>query len=90
MAKTEIHNEKPDFLRLQAIRDEIALKAHLMKEDLRQEWHDLDTKWQKIVGDVKGVQNATLKSKDDVSAAAELLMSSVQEGFKRIRKAMTH
>ena len=73
---------------LEKARDEIKLKAHLLKSDLKDEWAKLDHDFDRLRAELAPVKRAAGESAKEVGAAARLLMDSVKEGFEKIRGAL--
>jgi hypothetical protein len=72
---------------LEKLRDEIKLKAHLLKADLKDEWVKLDRDFEKLRAELAPVRRAVGESAKDVGAAVRLLFDSVKEGFERVQAA---
>ena len=51
---------------LKQVRDEIELKIHLAAADARDEWHDLEKKWDRFRGRVDTVGKVAGEAADDV------------------------
>ncbi|MEZ6115533.1 MAG: hypothetical protein R3C28_03015 [Pirellulaceae bacterium] len=69
-------------------RDEIALKIHLGKEDLKDEWEKLEARWNQLNDDYEPAKKAAAETADDVWQAAELVGDELKSGFQKIRKSL--
>ena len=69
-------------------RDEIVLKAHLLKADAKDEWHKVDKQWEHFMSKAGQVGKEAKGASGDVSAAAKLLGEEVMKSFQRIRKSL--
>ncbi|MEP1446862.1 MAG: hypothetical protein ABJK37_12185 [Paraglaciecola sp.] len=69
-------------------RDEIVLKAHLLKADARDEWHKVDKQWEHFKSKAGQVGKEAKGASEDVSAAAKLLGEEIMKSFQRIRKSL--
>lgn len=82
-------DETPDDLslmeRLAQMRDEVRLKLHLGKEDLKEEVDRLEERWKVL--QVK-VQPAAEETAREVRAAAKDLMSELHKGYQRVKDAL--
>ncbi len=69
-------------------RDELALKIHLGKEDLKDEWEKLDDKFAQLSSDYEPLKGAISESADDVWESLKLVGEELKNGFNRIRKSL--
>jgi len=69
-------------------RDEINVKLHLAKAEVRDEWDTLETKWEDVKGKMITVNEAASQTKESVAAAAGLLVDEIKQGYERIKKAL--
>ncbi len=69
--------------RLKTERDEIALKVHLASMELKDEWEELETKWDQFSS-----RAGFDKTADGVESAVELLGDELKRGYARLRKAL--
>lgn len=76
--------------RLEQLRDELRLQAHLLKADMKKELEDLEKKFQKLKRDANAnqVKRATEKSVEEISDATRLLLDTVRDGLTRVRKSL--
>ncbi|WP_339720060.1 hypothetical protein [uncultured Paraglaciecola sp.] len=69
-------------------RDEIVLKAHLLKADAKDEWQKVDKQWEHFKSKAGQVSKEAKGASEDVSAAAKLLGEELIKSFQRIRKTL--
>jgi hypothetical protein len=69
-------------------RDEINVKLHLAKAEVRDEWDKLEPKWEEVKGKMATVSEAAGQAAESVTAAAGLLADEIKEGYDRIKKAL--
>ncbi len=74
--------------KLEQMRDELRLQAHLFKADMKDEWGNLEEKLSKIKGNLRPVQKAAEDTLEDIGEATGLLIDSVFDGFKRLRDSL--
>lgn len=74
--------------RLKQERDELKLKVRLGTADLRNEWDELEEKWEGLRGRLKQAADAADDAGDDIRAAARLLADELKEGYDRVRKRL--
>lgn len=67
-------------------RDEIALQIHLARAELRDEWEELEQKWQHMRAKGSEVLDAADQSSEEIWAAVLLLRDELKAGYRRIRE----
>ena len=88
MAKSGRDRLKDELEKLEQMRDELRLQAHLFKADMKDEWADLDKKFDKIKQELRPVRKAAEETLDEVGEATGLLIDSVFDGFRRLRDSL--
>lgn len=73
---------------LRQLRDEIHLKAHLLRSDLSDRLAELEAHWREIERDTRPVRGAVGESARGVGHATAELIGSLKQGYHRIREAM--
>ena len=66
-------------------RDEIQLKLHLGKEELKDEWDALEKKMQQLEVKAKDVQGAAAEASEGIVSAAKLLGDELKKGYEKVR-----
>ncbi len=79
---------KEKFSQLQSARDELRLKAHLFKADMKDEWEELEEKWAKARRDIKPALDAAKEASENISEAHSLLLDELKDGYKNIQKKL--
>jgi hypothetical protein len=74
--------------KLEQLRDELRVQAHLFKADMKKEYEDLEKKFQKLRTSTNPVRRAAKESADEVTEATRLLFDTVLDGMKRLRKSL--
>jgi uncharacterized coiled-coil DUF342 family protein len=69
-------------------RDELAMKIHLGKDELKDEWRDLNEKLVHLSKRFEPLKDAAGETSEDVWEALKLVGEEVKNGFNRIRKAL--
>jgi hypothetical protein len=75
---------------LAQLRDEIRLKAHLLRADLRDEFNRLETEWQRLNRELEPLKDAAAESAKELSFSTRQVFRSLRHGYERIRDAMRH
>ena len=74
--------------KLEQMRDELRLQAHLFKADMKDEWKGLEKKLENIRRELRPLKKAAGETIDDVGEATGLLIDSVFDGFKRLKDSL--
>jgi hypothetical protein len=75
--------------KLKRERDELALKIHLGKKEMLDEWEQLETKWNHLKT-VKGppMKEAAAETARGVGSALEQAAAELKKGYDKIRKIL--
>lgn len=68
---------------LKRLRDELELKMHLASMEAREEWQELEGKWERFSSRAR-LEDST----EGVGDALELLGEEIKRGYKRLRAAL--
>ena len=79
---------KDELEKLEQMRDELRLHAHLFKADMKDEWESLEKKLEGVRRELRPVQDAAEQTLDEIGEATGLLIDSVFDGFKRLRDSI--
>jgi chromosome segregation ATPase len=82
---TEESRRRQVMEKLRQERDEIRLKLHLGKAELKEEWDALERKWEHLEGRMKGVAEEARESSREVGAAFGVVADELGEAYRRIR-----
>jgi hypothetical protein len=74
--------------KLEQMRDEIQLKIHLAAADVRDEWTEVEKKFQHVRGRAGRVAEAAEDAAEGVGDALELAAKEVREGFEKIKNLL--
>ena len=69
-------------------RDEIRLQIHLAKAGVREEWQEMEKKWEELTAKAAVIGRETGKSSREVFEAVKLVADEVRHGYERIRKRL--
>lgn len=69
-------------------RDELALKVHLGKADLKDEWERMTEKLDALSRDYEPFREAVGETAENVVSSLKLVGEEIQNGFHRIRKSL--
>jgi hypothetical protein len=74
--------------RLRTERDELAVKTHLARAEIRDEWRALEQRWHEFERRAQVAGSEARQAGADVGAALKLLGEELAQAFQRIRKAL--
>ncbi len=74
--------------KLRTERDELRLRMHLARAEVRDEWEKVERKWAHIEQKAPDVATSAGAATRDVAAAAKLLGEEIRHGYQRIREAL--
>ena len=74
--------------KLKAQRDELKVQMHLAKAELREEFDDLERKWEHIEGRLEKAGHEAKESAEDVGAALSTVADEIGSAYQRTKKAL--
>ena len=72
---------------IEQLRDELRVKAALLRADMRDELAALEKQWAKIERDLEPVREAVGATAKEVGASTMELLKTVRAGYERVRAA---
>lgn len=79
-----------DFESLEALRGEVAIQSHLLKADIADRFHRLEKDWAELRLQMQRMRATTASSAENITAATQLLVESVKDGYEKIKVALAH
>jgi hypothetical protein len=73
---------------LRRLRDELRVRMHLAKQEARDEWVELEKKFEHLRGRLEVVGKVAKESAEDVAEALELVGQELRKGYEKIRKLL--
>jgi len=73
---------------LQIDRDKIKLQLHLLNMEAKEEWNELEKKYEHFKTKASKVTEVAEDSAGDVGEALKLVGEELREGYKRIKKSL--
>lgn len=73
---------------LAQLRDEVQLKIHLARADMKSLWEELETKWTLLQSQLGGLRVAKREAVADLQAVARALMNELEHGYLRIKNSL--
>jgi len=75
-----------EFEPLQTARDELRVRLHLGKAEIRDRWELLEKSWQHAEAKLKTIRKEAEESSEDIADALRLLADEIREGYEHLRK----
>ena len=69
-------------------RDELNVKLHLAKAEVRDEWAKLETKLEEVKSKMSTVGQEAGKTAESVGVAMGLAVDEIKKGYERLRKSL--
>jgi hypothetical protein len=83
-----IERSEKMFKELKMERGELKVQLHLLNMDAKEEWEELEKKYEKFKTKASIVADATEDSAEEVVEALKLVGEELRKGYKRIRNSM--
>jgi hypothetical protein len=74
-----------DWTNLAQLRDELRIKAHLLRADLRDEWEALEHRFTTLERETRPVREAVGTSAKELGTSGLAVLESLGQGYRRIR-----
>ena len=69
-------------------RDELRVQIHLAKAEAKDEWQELEKKWEVLENKLAALKRETKDASKDIGAALGVLSEEIANAYKRIRKKL--
>ena len=74
--------------KLKQERDELRVQIHLAKAEAKDEWEELEKKWDILENKLAALKRETKDASKDIGAALGVLSEEIANAYKRIRKKL--
>ena len=74
-----------DFEQLKRIRDELRLKLHLGKAEVKDTWERLEAQWPKVEEKLKALESESQKAGSEITKAAKAVLDEIRKGYEGLR-----
>ena len=71
--------------RLKTQRDELIVRAHLAKAELKDEWEALEVKWQQAENQFQHLQDEAIETTEEMNQSAHIIMEEISTAYKNIK-----
>jgi hypothetical protein len=71
--------------KLKTQRDELRVQSHLAKAEFRDEWQELELKWESVEKNLGSLQKEAKEATDDLKASARIVMDELSSAYDRIK-----
>ena len=73
---------------LKTQRDEMRVQAHLARAEFRDEWDELEKKWQKAEQAFGRLQDQAVETTTEMQRSTKVVMEEIASAYDRIRKRL--
>ena len=73
---------------LKTERDELRVRAHLLKAEAREEWDELEDKWQHFESKLGRVGTSAKQSAQEIGAATQQLGEEFGAAYRRLKDSL--
>ena len=77
-----------EFEHLRTLRDDLRVRVHLGKAEIRDQWEELEGDWHRAEAKMKAIGESSRESAKDVGEAAGLLVEQLREAYHRLRELL--
>jgi hypothetical protein len=70
---------------LKTQRDDLRVRVHLAKAEVKDEWERLEHRWEHVRGRMEVIGHEAGKTAKDVGAALRLAAEELRSGYQRVR-----
>jgi DNA repair exonuclease SbcCD ATPase subunit len=74
--------------KLKAQRDEMKVQAHLARAEFRDEWDEVEKKWQKAEQKLHHVQDQAIETTAEMQRSAKVVMEEIASTYQRIKERL--
>ena len=74
--------------KLKAQRDEMKVQAHLARAEFRDEWDEVEKKWQKAEQKLHHVQDQAIETTTEMQRSAKVVMEEIASTYQRIKERL--
>jgi len=66
-------------------RDELRVQSHLAQAEMKDEWQELEKKWDSAEQNLKQIQGEAKDTTDELMASARVVMDELSSAYDRIK-----
>jgi wobble nucleotide-excising tRNase len=66
-------------------RDELRVRSHLAKAEFRDEWQELELKWETAEKNLNHLQKEAKETTEDVKTSAKIVLDELSSAYDRIK-----
>jgi DNA repair exonuclease SbcCD ATPase subunit len=74
--------------KLKVQRDEMKVQAHLARAEFRDEWDEVEKKWQKAEQNLRHVQDHAIETTAEMQRSAKVVMEEIASTYQRIKERL--
>jgi wobble nucleotide-excising tRNase len=69
-------------------RDELRVRSHLAKAEFRDEWQELELKWETAEKNLNHLQKEAKETTEDVKTSAKIVLEELSSAYDRIKNRL--
>ncbi|MEM6531154.1 MAG: hypothetical protein AAF654_00955 [Myxococcota bacterium] len=77
-----------EYDELKRTRDELRVKAHLAKADMKDAIDELEGRWPEVEASLKRFEGQAARALDDFGRATQKMFRELREGYQRVKKEL--
>lgn len=74
--------------KLKTQRDEMKVQAHLARAEFRDEWDEVEKKWQQAEQKLNRVQDQAIETTAEMQRSAKVVMEEIASTYQRIKERL--
>ena len=74
--------------KLKTQRDEMKVQAHLARAEFRDEWNEVEEKWQKAEQALNRMQDQAIETTAEMQKSAKVIMEEIASTYERIKQRL--
>lgn len=71
---------------LRTARDELRVRVHLGKAEIRDRWETLEKSWNHAEAKLNAIRKGTEESRAEIAEAVRLVAEEIRDGYEQLRK----
>lgn len=79
---------REEFEPLRTARDELRVRLHLGKAEIRDRWEMVEKSWQHAEAKLNAIRRETGESAEDIADAIRLLAEEIRDGYEHLRRQL--
>ena len=74
--------------KLKTERDEMLVQAHLARAEFRDEWNEVEVKWQTVEQELSRIQDQAIETTSEMQSSAKVILEEISSAYDRIKQRL--